>query len=292
MDRLGSHDDLVDLLWELHGELGTSHAYVRPAAVTENGSNGQGRLGADLAFTAAGWEITRILAGESSDPLATSPLTRPGADAKAGDILLAIDGVPLSESLTPAMQLVGAAGRAVELTLRNGAGARRRQQAPSAASPSCRSRTRNGSATRNGWPRNRRTVREASGGTFGYLHIPDMMANGWAQLHRDLDTETALDGLIVDVRRNRGGHTSQLVAELIGRKVTGWSMPRGEKPRTYPHHAPRGPVIILRTNSPVPTATSSPRYPSCAGSARSSERAPGAAWWASTTASPWPTEPA
>ena len=71
------------------------------------------------------------------------------------------------------------------------------------------------------------------------------MANGWAQLHRDLDTETALDGLIVDVRRNRGGHTSQLVAELIGRKVTGWSMPRGEKPRTYPHHAPRGPVIIL-----------------------------------------------
>jgi tricorn protease len=92
---------------------------------------------------------------------------------------------------------------------------------------------------------NRRTVREASNGTFGYLHIPDMMANGWAQLHRDLDTETALDGLIVDVRRNRGGHTSQLVAELIGRKVTGWSMPRGEKPRTYPHHAPRGPVIIL-----------------------------------------------
>ena len=30
VDRLGSHDDLVDLLWELHGELGTSHAYVRP----------------------------------------------------------------------------------------------------------------------------------------------------------------------------------------------------------------------------------------------------------------------
>jgi tricorn protease len=78
VDRLGSHDDLVDLLWELHGELGTSHAYVRPAMVTENGSNGQGRLGADLAFTPAGWEITRILAGESSDPLpgtCSSPLT-------------------------------------------------------------------------------------------------------------------------------------------------------------------------------------------------------------------------
>lgn len=244
VDRLGSHDDLVDLLWELHGELGTSHAYVRPAAVTENGSHGQGRLGADLDHTASGWEITRILAGESSDPLATSPLNRPGVDAKAGDILLAIDGVPLTESVTPAMQLVGAAGRAVELTLLNGAGhgdaaGTQRRVAVVPVKDEERLRYQEWVAS------NRRTVREASEGTFGYLHIPDMMANGWAQLHRDLDTETALDGLIVDVRRNRGGHTSQLVAELIGRKVTGWSMPRGEKPRTYPHHAPRGPVIIL-----------------------------------------------
>ena len=244
VERLGSHDDLVDLLWELHGELGTSHAYVRPAPVMENGGHGQGRLGADVAHTASGWEITRILAGESSDPLATSPLTRPGVGGKAGDILLAIDGVPLSESVTPAMQLVGAAGRAVELTLLNGpahgaAAGTQRRVAVVPVKDEERLRYQEWVAT------NRRTVREASGGTFGYLHIPDMMANGWAQLHRDLDTETALDGLIVDVRRNRGGHTSQLVAELIGRKVTGWSMPRGEKPRTYPHHAPRGPVIIL-----------------------------------------------
>ncbi|SDL48306.1 tricorn protease [Arthrobacter sp. ov407] len=244
VERLGSLDDLVDLLWELHGELGTSHAYVRPVAVTENGSSPQGRLGADLEFTGEGWEITRILAGESSDPLATSPLTRPGADAKPGDVLLAIDGVELTQTLTPAVQLVGAAGRAVELTLRNGAGhgaaaGAQRRVAVVPVKDEERLRYQEWVAG------NRRTVREASNGTFGYLHIPDMMANGWAQLHRDLDTETALDGLIVDVRRNRGGHTSQLVAELIGRKVTGWSMPRGEKPRTYPHHAPRGPVIIL-----------------------------------------------
>jgi tricorn protease len=244
VERLGSHDDLVDLLWELHGELGTSHAYVRPVAAAENGSSPQGRLGADLAFTGEGWEITRILAGESSDPLATSPLTRPGADAKPGDVLLAIDGVELTQTRTPAVQLVGAAGRAVELTLRNGAGhgaaaGAQRRVAVVPVKDEERLRYQEWVAG------NRRTVREASNGTFGYLHIPDMMANGWAQLHRDLDTETALDGLIVDVRRNRGGHTSQLVAELIGRKVTGWSMPRGEKPRTYPHHAPRGPVIIL-----------------------------------------------
>lgn len=244
VERLGSHDDLMDLLWELHGELGTSHAYVRPAAVQEEGSSPQGRLGADLAQTAAGWEITRILAGESSDPLATSPLTRPGADVRAGDVLLAIDGQPLVGGVTPAMLLAGAAGKAVELTVRNGPhhGADSGKQRRVAVVPiKDEERLRY-----QDWvSANRRTVRDASDGAFGYLHVPDMMANGWAQLHRDLDTETALDGLIVDVRRNRGGHTSQLVAELIGRKVTGWSMPRGERPNTYPHHAPRGPVIIL-----------------------------------------------
>ncbi|MEZ2388695.1 S41 family peptidase [bacterium RCC_150] len=244
VERLGSHDDLVDLLWELHGELGTSHAYVRPAAVSEPGSNGQGRLGADLTFTDKGWMITRILAGDSSDPLANSPLTRPGADAKVGDVVLAIDGVGLSADVAPAQELAGAAGRTVELTVLNGAGhgaagGRQRRIAVVPVKDEERLRYQE-------WVHgNRRTVREASNGRFGYLHVPDMMANGWAQLHRDLDTETALDGLIVDVRRNRGGHTSQLVAELIGRKVTGWSMPRGEKPRTYPHHAPRGPVIVL-----------------------------------------------
>lgn len=91
----------------------------------------------------------------------------------------------------------------------------------------------------------RRMVREASGGGFGYIHIPDMQAHGWAQLHRDLETESLRDALVVDVRRNRGGHTSQLVAELIGRTVDAWMMPRGEYPMVYPRLASRGPVVVL-----------------------------------------------
>lgn len=32
LERVATHDDLVDLLWEVQGELGTSHAYVTRAA--------------------------------------------------------------------------------------------------------------------------------------------------------------------------------------------------------------------------------------------------------------------
>ncbi|MHA7276176.1 S41 family peptidase [Arthrobacter sp. HLT1-21] len=246
VERLGSHDDLVDVLWEVQGELGTSHAYVTPMLFGEPGTGAQGFLGAELAPSADGWVVKRIFAGESSDPQAVSPLTAPGVAVAVGDIIAAVDGVPVPLAHGPAVLLTGAAGKTVELTVVRPAGddtddggssVRRVAVVPLRSEERLR--------YQNWVNANRAIVHQASGGTFGYLHVPDMVARGWAQLHRDLDRETARDGLVVDVRRNRGGHTSQLVAELIGRKVTAWSFPRGEQPGTYPAHAPRGPVVIL-----------------------------------------------
>ncbi|WP_069464795.1 S41 family peptidase [Actinacidiphila rubida] len=59
---------------------------------------------------------------------------------------------------------------------------------------------------------------EASGGRLGYPRIPDVMARGWAELRRDLDTEFARDGLIVDLRDAGGGDASHLVAGKVARR--------------------------------------------------------------------------
>ena len=97
------------------------------------------------------------------------------------------------------------------------------------------------------WVADRRAyVHEKSGGRLGYLHVPDMVANGWAELHRDLRLEVRREGLIVDVRENRGGHLSQLVVEKLGRKIIGWQITRdGNTAESYPHDAPRGPVVAV-----------------------------------------------
>ena len=54
------------------------------------------------------------------------------------------------------------------------------------------------------------------------------------------------EGLVVDVRYNRGGHTSQLVLEQLARRVVGWSVARhAAVAEPYPENALRGPVVFV-----------------------------------------------
>jgi len=240
LDAVATHHDLVDVLWELHGELRTSHAYVIPAGGHRDPLHRQGLLGADISRSQdGGWLIDRVLPGESSDPYARSPLAAPGVAVRAGDTLVAVDGHPVDPVAGPGPLLVGTAGKPVELTVAPaGGGAVRHVVAvPLADEEPLRYHD---------WVAGRRAhVREASGGRLGYLHVPDMISSGWAQLHRDLRVEVAHEGLVVDVRENRGGHTSQLVVEKLARRIVGWDVPRVGQPFSYPQDAPRGPVVAV-----------------------------------------------
>jgi tricorn protease len=240
LDRIAGANDFADLMWEVLGELGTSHAYVLPAD-RDNGDDepGLGLLGADLARDADGrWTVTRVLPGETSDPRARSPLAAPGAQVRAGDALLAIDGRQLDGN-GPGPLLVGAAGKPVELTIGPARGGETRQPVVITLEDERRLRYQDWVAGR------RQRARELGAGRVGYLHVPDMMSVGWADFHRDLHTEMGHDALIVDLRSNGGGHTSQLVVEKLARRVVGWDVARGLRPQTYPHDAPRGPVVAL-----------------------------------------------
>ncbi|MFD6548372.1 S41 family peptidase [Streptomyces sp. NPDC058398] len=240
LERVATHDDLVDLLWEVQGELGTSHAYVMPRGGWGGGDRAQGLLGADISRHEDGsWRIDRILPSETSDPDARAPLAAPGVAVRAGDAIVAVGGRPVDPVAGPAPLLVGTAGKPVELTVSPSGGGDPRHAVvvPLADEEPLRYHA---------WVADRRAyVHERSGGRLGYLHVPDMVGAGWAQLHRDLRVEVAREGLVVDVRENRGGHTSQLVVEKLARRIVGWDLPRGLRPYSYPEDAPRGPVVAV-----------------------------------------------
>jgi tricorn protease len=248
LDRIRGADDFTDLLWEVVAELGTSHAYVIKAGQDFFASGGTdraavGQLGADISRDDAGrWVVDRVLPGESSDPRARSPLAAPGVAVRPGDELVAVDGQPVDPERGPWPLLAGTAGQPVELTVRtpepSGSAVTRRVVIVPLHGDR-RLRYQDWVAGR------RRLVRELSDGRLGYLHIPDMMGEGWAHFHRDLHTEMARDGLIFDVRGNSGGHISQLVVEKLARRVIGWSLGRGVRPRSYPRDARRGPLVTV-----------------------------------------------
>ncbi|MEV0227522.1 S41 family peptidase [Streptomyces sp. NPDC050704] len=244
LERVATHDDLVDLLWEVHGELGTSHAYVMPRGGYGSGER-QGLLGADISRHEDGpqgtaqWRIDRILPSETSDPDAQAPLAAPGVAVRAGDAIVAVSGRPVDPVTGPGPLLVGTAGKPVELTISPAGGGDPRHAVVVPMSDEEPLRY-------HAWVVDRRAyVHEKSGGRLGYLHVPDMQAPGWAQIHRDLRVEVAREGLVVDVRENRGGHTSQLVIEKLARRIVGWDLARGMRPTSYPEDAPRGPVVAV-----------------------------------------------
>ncbi|MEV4013086.1 PDZ domain-containing protein [Nonomuraea angiospora] len=240
VERIGAHSELIDLLWETQGELGTSHAYASATGAGVDPRRRQGLLGADLARDDDGvWRVVRILPGESSDHDARSPLLAPGVAVRPGDAIVAVGGRPVDPVRGPLALLAGTAGQPTELTVRPAAGGDTRRVVVSPIAEDTRLRYHD-------WVESRRArVREASGGRLGYLHVPDMVATGWAQFHRDLRTEMAFDGLVVDVRENGGGHLSELVLEKLSRKVTGWARARGYEPMRYPEDSPRGPIVTI-----------------------------------------------
>ena len=240
VDRIRGSADFADLLWELQGELGTSHAYVNENEGDRPDRPAVGKLGADISRDDAGrWLIDRVLPGESSDPGARSPLQAPGVVVRAGDEIVAVDGRPVARPDGPWPLLAGTAGKPVELTVRSGPDDPVRRAVVVPLRDDRRLRYQDWVTER------RRAVRELGGGRLGYLHVPDMMAPGWAQLHRDLRTEMSRDALIIDVRGNSGGHTSELIVEQLARRIIGWDLSRYQRPESYPKIAPRGPVVAV-----------------------------------------------
>src|SRR6202012_2853292 len=135
--------------------------------------------------------------------------------------LVAVDGQPVDPVYGPAPLLADAAGKPVELTVRSGEEVRRVAVVPLHSDPRLRHQ--------DGVPGRRQRVRELGGGRLGYLHVPDMMGNGWAHFSRDLRTEMHYDGLVIDVRNNGGGHISQLVVEKLARQVIGFDVIRWQQ---------------------------------------------------------------
>ena len=241
VDRVATRGEFSDLMWEMQGELGTSHAYEFGGDYRRSPNYAQGFLGADFAYDAesSGYRITHIPQGDAWEATKDSPLNAPGVNVRKGDILLAIGGQRLSETVSPGELLVNLASQEVQATFQSADDGEKRAVTLKVLRSEGELRYRE-------WvSRNRRYVHEKTEGKVGYVHIPDMSRHGYAEFHRGYLAEVSYPGLLVDVRYNGGGHVSQLLLEKLSRRRIGYDVPRWGTPHPYPDASVLGPMVAV-----------------------------------------------
>jgi len=241
LERIGTRSEFSDLIWEMQGELGTSHAYEWGGDYRPQPQYKQGFLGADIEYdkTHDRYRIKKIIKGDPWAPEKTSPLLAPGVNIKDGDLIIAIDGKKVDGKTMVQEYLVNRANAEVLITVVSPNNKKPRTIAVKTLKDEAPARYRD-------WVEaNRAVVHRASKNRIGYVHIPDMGPSGFAEFHRYFLSEIQYPALIVDVRFNRGGHVSELLLEKLARKRVAYVISRWRPPDPYPYESVFGPIVAL-----------------------------------------------
>ena len=241
VERVASRSEFSDIMWEMQGELGTSHAYELGGDYRPKPTYRIGFLGADLVYDSKhkAYRFVRIVKGDVWDDSNPPPLTRPGVNIKEGMLLLAVCGEKVGRELIPNKLLVNQSGQEIQLTVANRNGGSPRTVCVKTITDETPLRYRD-------WVEyNRRYVHKKTKGRVGYVHIPDMSAEGYAEFHRYFLVELDYEGLIVDVRFNGGGHVSSLLLEKLARKRIGYDLTRWMGYTPYPEESVCGSIVAV-----------------------------------------------
>ncbi len=205
--------DLTYIMGEMIGELNIGHAYVGGGDAPSIKSIGIGQLGAEYVFENGAYKITKIYEGRNWDEKTRSPLTEPGIDVKVGDYIYEIDGISLSENVSPYVALVDKADQTIKIKIG--------KDKSSAKEYIIKTISNEAGLRYFNWVQdNLRKVDAATNGQIGYIHIPDMgVGNGLLEFVKYFYPQTNKKGLIIDDRFNGGGNVSPMIIERLKREI-------------------------------------------------------------------------
>ncbi len=242
LEHVADRTDLNYVISEMISELTVQHAYIdggdRAAPPRPRVALPGARFELDRASNR--FRISRIFEGQNEEDIYRSPLKEIGVDAKVGDYVLAINGQELTAQDDPYRLLRNLADGPVQLTLNS------QPAAAGSRTVTFRPITDETKLLYLDWVNaNRRKVTEMTGGRIGYLHLPDMGADGIREFVKWYYPQIRKEGLIVDVRANGGGNISRMVIERLTRRVLAAQFARTvETPFVYPD-AFAGPMVAL-----------------------------------------------
>jgi len=243
VEYVAHRSDLNYVLGEMVAELSIGHAYVSGGDFEVPKRPLDALPGARIELDAAAerYRITKIYRGQNEEEIYRSPLTEVGVEVKEGDYLLAIDGQELTANQNPYELLRNKGNRPVQWTV-NGT-----PSMQGAHTITYRPIASESNLIYLEWvTRNREYVDKATGGKVGYIHLPDMGADGIREFIKYYYPQIRKEALIVDVRGNGGGNVSQMIIERLRRELLGTDFARTDKfTHTYPGSVFYGPKVCL-----------------------------------------------
>lgn len=212
--------DFSAVVYLMLGELNSSHVGFTPRQTTNPASVQTGMLGVVWANSRDG----EGLVVESVIP--NTPAARTDVNLKPGERVLAINDRRITPTTNVWELLNGTVGEKTTLLVRSTDGKERMVTLRPISSADFRR------ACYEHWTkRNRQWVEERSGGTLGYVHIQGMGEMNVYEFIRQLHAVAyGKKGLVIDVRFNGGGWTTDYLLAILMAKRHAYTLSRGGEP--------------------------------------------------------------
>jgi tricorn protease len=243
LPQLGSREDLNYVIGQILGEIGNSHTYVGGGDDADTTPKAHSALlGVDWAQDSASgrYRLAAIYPGDNTRDDYRSPLAQPGLAVKAGDFVLAINGVDLRAPATPDSLLqLADANTTVDLTVADTATGPTRHVVVKPIEKEI-------SLREAAWiAHNRAVVDKLSGGRIGYVYMSDMEQLGLQQFIRQFYGQLDKQALIMDDRWNGGGFIAPYALERLRRVLVTLGTNREGAVYTEPQEVINGPKVAL-----------------------------------------------
>jgi tricorn protease len=237
--RLTDRHELNDIFKQMMGELNTLHSQVYGGdSPRDNNAAKAATLGAKLEQSDNGVVIKHIYQTDKELPTIASPLNHVASDVKNGDIITEINARKVTNIAQVNAALRNQAGKQVLLNLSRGDNTHKTIVIPISTRQESRLRYQDWVMT------NQKKVADENS-DIGYLHMYAMGGGDVANFAREFYSNYKKGGLIIDVRRNRGGNIdSWIIEKLLRRAWMFWQAPVGA-PSTNMQQTFRGHLVVL-----------------------------------------------
>jgi tricorn protease len=244
VDRVRDRAELSDLIADMVGELSALHIFVVGGEFREGPDHiPPACLGAAWVRdeARAGYRLEHIYQSDSNFPEQLSPLAKSGLNLNEGDIIQAINGVPVLSVPHPASLLRNQEGRQMLLSVKPAGTQPARDLI---VTPISMAQERD--LRYSDWEYSRRRLTEEIGkGDIGYVHLRAMGPKDIATWAGEFYPVFNRQGLIIDVRHNGGGNIDSWILEKLLRKAWFYWQPRVGNATWNMQYAFRGHAVVL-----------------------------------------------